>query len=190
MATRLLRPEIRTARTILRPWRPADRDALAELHSDREVMRHMPATLSREESDALVDAFEARWREGALAPWALEIAHTGELAGFVGLHRPTFEARFTPCVEIAWRLRREHWGHGYALEAATAALVEAFDGAGIGEVLAWTVEANARSWRLMERLGMRRDAEPFDHPRLPEGHPLRRHVLYRLTREALSPARP
>lgn len=190
MKTRPLSAELRTERTLLRPWRDADREAFAAINGDVEVMRFMPSVLSRGESDALVDAFDARWRAGELSPWALELPGACEIAGFVGLHVPSFEARFTPCVEIAWRLARAHWGMGYPFEAATAALAEAFDACVSAEILAWTVVANTRSWRLMERLGMDRDAEAFDHPRLPDGHPLRRHVLYRLTQEAFSAPRP
>ena len=104
--------------------------------------------------------------------------------GFVGLSVPTFEAHFTPCVEVGWRLARAHWGRGYATEAAGAALTFGFSDVGLDEVVSFTVPHNRPSRRVMQRLGMRRDpAEDFEHPSLPEGHPLRRHVLYRLHRD-------
>jgi ribosomal-protein-alanine N-acetyltransferase len=106
-----------------------------------------------------------------------------EFVGFVGLNQPGFDAAFTPCVEIGWRLARHAWGRGFATEGATAVLQLAFDALGLDEVVSFTTEANDRSRRVMERIGLTRDpADDFDHPRLPEGHPLRRHVLYRAQR--------
>jgi RimJ/RimL family protein N-acetyltransferase len=103
--------------------------------------------------------------------------------GFVGLSRPSFSAHFTPCVEIGWRLSHEHWGHGYATEAARAAAWDGFERVGLREIVSFTAVANQRSRRVMQLLGMHRlEHEDFDHPLLPQGHPLRRHVLYRLQR--------
>lgn len=165
----------------MRPWRPSDREPFAALNADPQGMEHFPAPLSRKESDAFAAASaEAITRQG-WGRWALEIAETGEFIGFTGLHRPTFEAHFLPAVEIAWRLSRRSWGKGYATEAATAALDVAFDRLGLDEVVSFTAAANLRSRAVMERLGMTRDpAEDFDHPVLPSGHRLRRHVLFRL----------
>ena len=171
---------IRTSRLALRRWRPEDREAFAAMSADPRVMAHFMATLSRPQSDAVVDMIEAELAERPFGLWAVEIPGVVPFAGFVGLHVPGFEAHFTPCVEIGWRLAAEHWGHGYASEAAQAALAYAWDPLGLTEVVAFTAVGHARSRAVMERVGMRHDpAGDFDHPRLPEGHQLRPHVLYR-----------
>jgi ribosomal-protein-alanine N-acetyltransferase len=174
---------IRTGRLILRDWRDDDLAPFAALNADPEVMRYFPATLTRAESDAAA----ARNRDGIARHgygfWAVEVPGVTPFAGMVGLSVPRFEAPFTPCVEIGWRLARAHWGRGYATEAARAALGHAFGPLGLGEVVAFTVPANVPSRAVMTRLGMTRTpADDFDHPLLPEGHPLRRHVLYRIAR--------
>ncbi len=172
-----------TARLLLRQWRESDRAPFADLNADPVVMEHFPAPLSREVSDALLDRCAAGLARDAYGLWALEVRQTGVLVGFVGLSHPAFEAAFTPCTEIGWRLARAGWGHGYATEAARAALAVAFDVLGEDEVVSFTFEGNRRSRAVMERLGMTRDpAEDFDHPRLPPGERVRRHVLYRLGR--------
>lgn len=172
---------LRTERLVLRPWRDEDRAPFAALNADPQVMEHMPARLSRAESDALVDRIRAHFAEHGYGLWAVQVPGAADFIGFVGLSRPSFEAHFTPCVEVGWRLAREHWGRGYASEAARAAVAFGLGELGLEEILSWTVPANLRSRRVMETIGMRRDpADDFDHPRLPEGHPLRRHVLYRI----------
>jgi RimJ/RimL family protein N-acetyltransferase len=174
--------QLRTARLLLRPWLPSDRAPFAALNADPAVMEHFPAPLSRAESDALADASNDLINRQGWGRWALEVIDTGEFIGFTGLHRPTFKAPFMPAVEIAWRLSRRAWGHGYATEAATAALGFAFDQIGLDEVVSFTATVNLRSSAVMERLGMTHDpAGDFDHPVLPPGHRLRRHVLYRLS---------
>ena len=128
----------------------------------------------------MVDRIEAGFAADGFGLWAVEVAGGPPFIGFVGLAVPRFEAHFTPAVEVGWRLAREHWGRGYATEAARAALDYGFGTVGLEEVVSLTVPANTRSIAVMERLGMTRDpADDFDHPRLPEGHRLRRHVLYR-----------
>ncbi|GIU88749.1 MAG: N-acetyltransferase [Acidimicrobiia bacterium] len=182
--------ELRTGRLRLRAWRPADREPFAALNADPEVMRHFPAPLTRAESDAAADAIAAGLARLGWGLWAVEVEGEGgaPFVGFVGLSVPAFAAPFTPCVEVGWRLAREHWGKGYATEGATAAVGFAFGVLGLDEVVSFTVPANRRSRAVMERLGMTHDpADDFDHPRLPEGHPLRRHVLYRLPRGRWSP---
>jgi RimJ/RimL family protein N-acetyltransferase len=159
---------IETPRLILRPWRDADRDPFARMNADPRVMEFFPACLSREESDALFD-------RARLSVLAAELRDTGEFIGFIGLSVPTFEAHFTPCVEIGWRLAAEHWGRGLATEGARAVLATA-----AGPIVSFTSVQNARSRRVMEKIGLTHDpADDFDHPRLSAGHPLRRHVLYR-----------
>jgi RimJ/RimL family protein N-acetyltransferase len=178
-------PVLETDRLVLRGWRAADRAPFAALNADPLVMEHFPSTLSRAESDALVARIEDHFARHGFGLWAVEAPGAADFVGFVGLSIPRFEASFTPCVEVGWRLACEHWGRGYAPEAARAALGFGFERAGLDEILSFTVPANAKSRRVMEKIGMRRDpADDFDHPALPAGHPLERHVLYRMSREA------
>jgi len=175
-------PELRTPRLLLRPWCDDDLEPYAALNADPEVMRHFPAPLSREESDRHARSIRERAARGEPALWAVEVPGTAPFIGFVGLAVPSFRAHFTPCVEVGWRLARAHWGKGYAPEAALAALDHGFDVLGLDEIVSFTSVGNAPPRRVMEKLGMHRDpAEDFDHPSLPEGHRLRRHVLYRLS---------
>ncbi|MBV9267300.1 MAG: GNAT family N-acetyltransferase, partial [Acidobacteriaceae bacterium] len=172
-----------TPRLLLRRWCEDDREPFARINADRKVMEFMPALLTRAESDAMVDRIEAHFGRYGFGPFAVELRSAAEFIGFVGLFVPSFEAHFTPCVEIGWRLDSRYWGHGFATEAATAVLEQAFGAWELGEVVSFTVAANLRSRRVMEKLGMKRDpADDFDHPKLPINHPLRRHVLYRIRR--------
>jgi RimJ/RimL family protein N-acetyltransferase len=176
--------ELRTERLLLRRWREADREPFARLNADPEVMEHFPSPLTRAESDAMVDRLDAHLAEHGWGLWAVERLDDGELLGFTGLATPRFDARFTPAVEVGWRLARHAWGRGYATEAARSVLAHAFDALGLDEVVSFTATSNARSIAVMERLGMAHDpADDFDHPSLPDGHPLRRHVLYRARRD-------
>ncbi len=170
---------LRTERLLLRQWRDDDRDPWAALNADPEVMRHFPSTLSREQSDDFVDRHRGLLDARGWGLWAVEVPDVAPFIGFVGLNEPGFEAEFTPCVEVGWRLAREHWGKGYATEGARAALAHAFDELALDEVLSFTVVGNAGSRAVMEKIGMTFDRE-FDHPNLSDGHPLRRHVLYRI----------
>jgi RimJ/RimL family protein N-acetyltransferase len=175
--------ELRTDRLLLRRWLAADRDPFAALNADPHVMEHFPATLSREESDARAARIDAHFDQHGFGLWAVEIPNVVPFAGFVGLWVTPFEAHFTPCVELGWRLAAKHWGHGYATEAARAALAFGFETLRLAEIVSFTVPANLRSRRVMEKLGMTHNpADDFDHPALPEAHPLRRHVLYRVPR--------
>ena len=152
------------------------------MNSDPEVMRFFPAMLSREQSDALARDISSMIDEHGWGLWAVEVVGGARFIGFVGLNEPRFEAHFIPAVEVGWRLAREQWGHGYATEAAKAALDFGFRELGLQEIVAMVAPANSRSRRVTERLGMSRDpADDFDHPRIPQG-PLRRHLLYRLAR--------
>ena len=176
-------PDVRrTERLVLRRWREEDRAPFAAMNADPEVMEHFRSPLTREESDALVGRIEAAFERHGYGLWALEVAETGEFVGFAGLAVPSFAAHFTPAVEVGWRLARAAWGRGYATEAARSALACGFDEAGLPEVVSFTTTTNVRSQAVMARLGMAHDpADDFDHPNLPEGHRLRRHVLYRLS---------
>lgn len=173
--------ERRTERLVLRPFRDSDRESFARLNADPQVMQHFPSTLTRKESDALVDRLGEHFASRGFGPWALELPGVQGCIGATGLAVPTFEAHFTPCVEVAWRLAFEHWGRGYAQEAARAALHTAFVHLQLDQVVSFTAAENVRSWRVMQQLGMRRDPnEDFDHPNVAPGHRLKRHVLYRL----------
>ncbi|HWD97857.1 MAG TPA: GNAT family N-acetyltransferase [Bryobacteraceae bacterium] len=176
-------PAIETDRLLLRRWRDADRGPFAAMNADSRVMEFYPRTLSREESDRAVDRIEAHFERRSFGLFAAELRDSGEFIGYIGLSVPAFQAAFTPCVEIGWRLAAEHWGQGLATEGAGAALQWGFESLALDEIVSFTVPGNARSRRVMEKIGMTRDEEAdFDHPLIPATHPLRRHVLYRARR--------
>jgi ribosomal-protein-alanine N-acetyltransferase len=177
--------EIRTERLLLRQWRGEDLVPFAELNADAETMRFFPSQQSRAESDALAERARRQIEAEGWGLWAVEVAGGARFIGFVGLARPSFEEHFTPAVEVGWRLARAHWGRGYATEAARAAVAFGFEELALDEIVSFTSPLNEPSWRVMERLGMTHDpADDFEHPRVPAGHPLRLHVLYRLSRTA------
>lgn len=177
--------ELRTERLLLRRWKRSDREPFAALNADPRVMEHFPGCLSEVQSRALILGFEEHFDEHGFGLWAVEVPGVADCIGFTGLKVVGFEARFTPAVEIAWRLAAAHWGRGYASEAARAVLDLAFGPLGLDQVVSFTVPANVRSIAVMERLGMQRDGGgTFEHPALPVGHPLRPHVLYRIARDA------
>ncbi len=172
-----------TARLILRRWRESDRRPFADLNAHRRVMEFMPAILQREASDELMDRIELHFEKHKFGLFAAELRETGSLIGFVGLSVPSFAAPFMPCVEIGWRLSAEHWGKGLATEGAREVLGYAFETIGLREVVSFTVPANRPSRGVMEKIGMARNpSDDFEHPRMPAGHALRPHVLYRLRR--------
>jgi aminoglycoside 6'-N-acetyltransferase len=174
---------LETARLVLRPWRDLDLVPFARLNADQEVARYLGAPLGREASDALAAKIRAGFDAYDFGLWAAERTDTAKrpFIGFIGLSIPNFEAPFTPCIEIGWRLAREHWGLGLATEGAKAALRFAFDELRLEELVSFTSVENAASRRVMEKIGMTRNpAEDFDHPRLTRGHALRPHVLYRM----------
>lgn len=182
---------ITTERLILRRWLPGDLEPFAEMNADPRVMEHFPNSLSREESDALATRIDAALEENGFGLWAVEVPGITPFAGFIGLAVPHFEAHFTPAVEIGWRIAAEYWNRGYATEGAQAVLRFAFGTLGRDETVSFTVPANRASRRVMEKIGMKRDqADDFDHPRLPPGHPLRRHVLYRIARHGFHKSHP
>ena len=173
--------DIRTPRLVLRQWRESDLEPFAALNADPEVMRHFPAPFTREQSDALAERHRSRIAERGWGRWAVEVAHSGEFIGAVGLEKTAFRAHFTPAVEVGWRLARSHWGRGYATEAARAAIAFGLDELRLDEIVSFAPVANDRSRRVMERLGMAHDpADDFDHPQLPPDDRLRPHVLYRV----------
>ncbi len=170
--------ELSTDRLVLRAWRASDRTPFAALCADRRVMEHFPSVLDRPEADALVDTFAAELAERRYGPWAVEVKGSVPFVGFVGLHDADSVLGY-PAVEVGWRLDAAHWGHGYAPEAARECLRYAFEDVGLDDVVSFTIPANQRSRRVMEKIGLVHVGE-FDHPRLAPDSPLRRHVLYRI----------
>ncbi len=183
-------PVLRTDRLLLRAWRDDDLAPFAELNCDPEVMEHFPAVLTPAQSDELAGRIIDGFARRGFGLWAVEVPGTAGFVGFVGLAVPGFEAVFTPCVEVGWRLARSAWGQGYASEGAREVLRFAFDDLMLDEVVSFTAATNLRSQAVMKRIGMTHDpADDFDHPRMPDGHILRRHVLYR-TRPSRRPRPP
>jgi RimJ/RimL family protein N-acetyltransferase len=187
---------LRTERLILRRWRDADREAFAAMNADPAVVEHLQGPMSRERSDDFIDRIEAHWDASGWGLWAVEVADGAPFIGYVGLW-PADYVTGQPMVEVGWRLARAHWGHGYATEAARAALHFGFETVALNEIVSFTVPQNERSRRVMERIGLRRDpAGDFDHPRVDAAlYPqLVRHVFYRLKgadwREAEASGRP
>jgi RimJ/RimL family protein N-acetyltransferase len=184
-------PQLVTERLVLRGWRAEDRAPFAALNADPCVMRFLTPPMGRAASDALVDRIHVGFHAHGFGLWALEVPGSHPFIGFVGLAVPSFEAHFTPCVEIGWRLTRSAWGQGYATEGANAVLDFAFEEAALAEVVAFTARTNERSRQVMRRLGMGHDPrEDFDHPRLEPGDPLRPHVLYRMSQRRWRALRP
>jgi RimJ/RimL family protein N-acetyltransferase len=174
---------IETERLILRRWREPDRLPFRALNADQRVMEFLPGPLSAEASDAMIDRIEHDFELHGFGLFAAELRADQSFLGYIGLAVPRFEAHFMPAVEIGWRIAAEHWGSGLATEGAREVLRFGFESFGLDSIVSFTVPANIRSIRVMEKLGMTHDpADDFDHPRFPEGHSLRRHVLYRLHR--------
>lgn len=171
---------IRTERLTLRPWQESDLEPFVKLNSDPRVMEYI-GLRTRDESAAFIRRASDHIQRQGYGFWAASLNQTGEFIGYIGLNRVLFEALFTPAVEIGWRLAFEYWGKGYATEGAKAALEFGFETLNLEEIVSFTAAQNMRSRRVMEKIGMHRDpSDDFDHPKLSEGHPLRRHVLYRL----------
>jgi RimJ/RimL family protein N-acetyltransferase len=172
---------IETSRLLMRRWQDSDREPFADLNGDPETMRYFPATLDRAASDAMVDRIESRFEHEGYGLWALEVAATGEFIGFTGLNPMPDGVPGAGGVEVGWRLARAAWHHGYATEAARAALDVAFDGVGLAEIWSMTAVLNEPSQAVMRRLGLTEVAR-FDHPRVPAGHAVQPHVTYHLAR--------
>ncbi|WP_374309067.1 GNAT family N-acetyltransferase [Dongia sp.] len=169
-----------TERLVLRPWRETDKVPFAALNNDPRVYATLAGPMSRDDSDAFADRIAAHIAEHRWGLWAVEVPGVADFIGFTGLSRPRFEAHFTPCVEIGWRLAFDHWGRGFATEAARAVLDFGFGTLKLPEIVSFTTVGNKRSRAVMARLGFTHDArDDFEHPMLAVDHPLRRHVLYR-----------
>ncbi len=175
--------ELETNRLKLRQWKESDFQPFAMINSDPDVMEYYPSPLSSSESDAMANKIKSLISERSWGFWAVETIAEGQFFGFVGLHVPTYELPVTPCVEIGWRLGKEYWGKGYATEAAKEALRFAFQKLDLNEIYSFASVSNQKSWKVMERLGMVNTGNNFEHPIIPEGHALREHVLYKITRE-------
>lgn len=177
--------ELGTDRLLMRRWRTSDREPFAALNADTEVMRFFPSVLDRAASDALVDRIDARFDEQGFGLWALEVRATGAFIGFTGLNPMPVGVPGEGGLEVGWRLARSAWHQGFATEAARAAVGMALGRLALAEVWSMTSVLNTPSIAVMERLGMQRYAT-FDHPAVPEGHRLRPHVAYRISRSALA----
>lgn len=176
---------IRSPRLVLRPWRQDDLEPLVAMSNDARVMEFFPSFHSRDECEAMMSRMINHHQEHGFGYWAVEIPGLTTFAGLLGLAVPRFAAHFTPCVEVSWRLMAEYWGQGYATEGAMAALRFGFEHIGLQEIISMTAVINQRSQRVMQKLGMtcNRD-EDFDHPFVPAGHRLQRHVLCRVSKNA------
>ncbi len=170
---------VETSRLILRDWIEADLEPFRRLNADEEVMRYFPAILSSEETNAFYEAIQSEIKECGFGLYAVEVKDSNEFIGFIGFHRATFQADFTPCIEIGWRLKKEAWGKGYATEGASACLEYGFSELGLQEVYSFTADMNRPSQNVMIKAGMS-FVKVFDHPRLTDSSPLKKHVLYRV----------
>lgn len=171
---------LETERLILRQWRDSDLQAMATINQDPKVMEHFAATRSLEETKAFINSNKTLFKDLGYCFYATELKQTHELIGFVGI-APVYEMPCTPAIEIGWRLGTKFWGQGLATEAAKAVIDYAFNALGIGELVSFTATTNKKSERVMQRLGfIRSEKDDFDHPRIVDGHPLKRHIFYRL----------
>ena len=171
-----------TERLRLRRLRTSDLEPFASLNADPIVMKHFPSVMTAQDTGLMIARMEAAFEEQGFGLFVVEVKSADTVIGFCGLSIPGFDAPFMPAVEVGWRLAKEHWGNGYATEAATAAIGYGFNTAGLDEIVSFAIQANQRSLKVMERLGMTHDPkDDFDHPRFPDDERLRRHVLYRMT---------
>ncbi|WP_455207895.1 GNAT family N-acetyltransferase [Kaarinaea lacus] len=176
--------EAQTERLKLRQWEKADFPGFASINADPDVMKYYPNVLSEAQSNAMAQKFESLIDARGWGFWAVEKTDDQQFIGFVGLHEPAYDLPVTPCVEIGWRLGKEYWGNGYATEAAIACLEIAFKRLHIPEVYSFTPVSNKKSQAVMERIGMVNTNKNFEHPMIPENHPLREHYLYKADRES------
>ncbi|MGB5595396.1 MAG: GNAT family N-acetyltransferase [Crocosphaera sp.] len=172
--------EILTPRLKLREWKEEDKEFFFHINSDPKVMEFMPKLLSKEESDDFVERIKTKFKEDGYSFFAVELISDQTFIGLIGLSIPKFQSFFTPCVEIGWRLAYNYWGKGYATEGAKECINYGFKDLKLSEIVSFTVPKNVRSRKVMEGIGMK-FIDEFDHPLLPEGHPLKKHVLYKIT---------
>jgi len=174
---------VQTQRLILRQWREQDRLPFAAMNADPQVMKYFPTTLSSLQSDALVDRFINDIESSGWGFWAAERVDTGEFIGFIGINYSLDGLPFAPCVDIGWRLARQHWGLGFATEGARAVMDYAFDGVNLSAVVSMTPVNNRASEHVMKKIGMRKQRSTFMHPKVADGDPLQEHLLYSVTRK-------
>ena len=174
--------ELVTQRLLLRRWRDEDREPFFRICQDAEVMRYLLPMNDRSASDAFIGRLDTHFDVHGFGMYAAERRDTGEFIGIIGLQIPRIPITPVPCIEAGWRLSRNAWGHGFAQEGAAAAIEAGFSRLGLTEIVAVTATQNERSWRVMERLGMKRDAQSFAHPALTTDHPLSEHFMYRKQR--------
>lgn len=173
---------LNTERLLLRPWEAKDLESFARMNADPRVMEFFPKLLTKDEVEQMIQRIQKHIDEKGFGLWAAELKETRECVGFVGLQVPAFETHFTPCVEIGWRLSREVWGKGLAVEGARSVLEDAFGRLKMSEVLAMASKNNLRSRRVMDKLGMHYVPEyDFEHPKIAPGSPIRECVTYRIT---------
>jgi len=175
---------LETNRLILRSWRDDDLDSMVAINQDPTVCQYFPELGNRDTTLTLIDRIIKHDEAHGFSLYAVEMKATEEMIGFLGLMTPSFEAHFTPAMEIGWRLSSQHWNQGLATEGAKAVLGHAFTDLNSEEIVSFTVINNHASRRVMEKIGMKHNsADDFDHPKLGEKSPLRRHVLYRLSKK-------
>lgn len=172
--------QLETDRLLLRQWREGDKKPFSALNADARVMAYFPSTLTKSESDSVAERCKLLIADRGWGFWAAELKESQRFIGFVGLHVSTDDLPFSPCVEIGWRLAYDHWGQGYATEAALAALDVGFRQLQLDEIVSFTALRNLKSQAVMKRIGMTMTGT-FEHPALPKESPLRLHCLYRLT---------
>ena len=182
--------ELETSRLRMRQWRESDRGPFAAMNADPVVMEFFPSLQDRAASDASIDGWRAQMAAQGWSNWAVELLASGEFIGFIGLSVPRRVLPFSPCVEVGWRLAQRFWGNGFATEGARAALKVGFERLSLPEIVSFTSIGNLRSRAVMERLGMVNANQDFEHPAVPEGHPLRQHCLYRITQAQWSRSSP
>lgn len=169
-----------TERLILRTWKPEDATAYFLINQDPKVIEFLRGPLTMQDVNDFIPAANRHQEQHGFTLWAAELKSTGELIGWIGLNSIVTGLPFTPTVEIGWRLGSQYWGNGYATEGAKAALAYGFEKCRLQEITSFTVPANKRSIRVMEKIGMRYDPEgDFAHPKLPADHRLSHHILYR-----------
>jgi len=175
---------LETDRLILRSWRESDLSPMVAINQDLKVCEYFPEIGNRDTTITLIDRIIKHDEERGFSLYAVEIKATQEMIGFLGLMTPSFEAHFTPAIEIGWRLSSQHWNQGFATEGAKAVLKHTFTDLNLDEVVSFTALNNQASRRVMEKIGMKHNPnDDFDHPKLGENSPLKRHVLYRLSKK-------
>lgn len=171
---------LETARLQLRDWKETDLAPFRRLNADEKVMTYFPKTLSFEETDVFYKLIISEIKECGFGLYAVEEKTNNEFIGFIGFHRATFEADFTPCIEIGWRLKKEAWGKGYATEGAASCLKYGFTVLNFSEVYSFTADVNQPSKNVMRKIGMD-FIKTFDHPNVEEDSPLKKHVLFHIS---------